>query len=168
MSTSGILYLEQLVPIESPHLEPRLAHQAQEPRKVNNLTLIDGKTFLATNVAGDIVPPGAPDVGFTKTHGFSRILNSSSTATGEQYSRQRTRLLVPRKGQSPFCRAFQCLFQITRASFAGRRVTAQLLEPPCTDPYARWCAQGQRATAAPMPIKPRSLDHVECCTTCQF
>ena len=41
-----------------------MAHQAQEPRKVNNLTLIDGKTFLATSVAGDIVPPGAPDVGF--------------------------------------------------------------------------------------------------------
>jgi hypothetical protein len=30
---------------------------------------------------------------------------------------------------------------------------AQLLEPPCTDPYARWCGRGQRATAAPMPIK---------------
>jgi Group II intron, maturase-specific domain len=23
---------------------------------------------------------------------------------------------------------------------------------PCTDPYARWCGRGQRATAAPMPI----------------
>jgi glycogen debranching enzyme len=64
MSASGLLYIEQLVPMESPHLEPRLAHQSQEPRKVNNLTLIDGKTFLATNVAGDVVPPGAPDVGF--------------------------------------------------------------------------------------------------------
>jgi glycogen debranching enzyme len=64
MSVSGLLHLEQLVPIESPHVEPRLAHQAQEPRKVNNLTLIDGKTFLATSVAGDIVPPGASDVGF--------------------------------------------------------------------------------------------------------
>ena len=64
MSASEILHIEQLVPMESPHLEPRLAHQAQEPRKVNNLTLIDGKTFLATSVAGDIVPPGAPDVGF--------------------------------------------------------------------------------------------------------
>jgi glycogen debranching enzyme len=64
MSVSGILYLEQLVPIESPYVEPRLAHQGHEPRKVNNLTLIDGKTFLATNVAGDVVPPGAPDVGF--------------------------------------------------------------------------------------------------------
>ncbi len=62
--SSGILYLEQLVAIESPYVEPRLAHQGHEPRKVNNLTLIDGKTFLATNVAGDIVPPGAPDVGF--------------------------------------------------------------------------------------------------------
>ncbi len=64
MSESGILYLEQLVAIESPYVEPRLAHQGHEPRKINNLTLVDGKTFLATNVAGDIVPPGAPDVGF--------------------------------------------------------------------------------------------------------
>jgi glycogen debranching enzyme len=64
MSASGILHSDHLVPIESPHVEPRLAHQVQEPRKVNSLTLIDGKTFLATNVAGDIVPPGAPDVGF--------------------------------------------------------------------------------------------------------
>lgn len=53
-----------LEPIESPHVEPRIAHQTLEPRKVNNLTLIDGKTFLATSVAGDITPPGAPDVGF--------------------------------------------------------------------------------------------------------
>ena len=29
---------------------------------------------------------------------------------------------------------------------------AQPIEPPCTDPYARWCGRGQRATAAPMPI----------------
>ena len=64
MSASGILHSDQLVPMESPYIEPRLAHQVQEPRKVNNLTLIDGKTFLATNVAGDIVPPGASDVGF--------------------------------------------------------------------------------------------------------
>ena len=53
-----------LVPIESPHVEPRIAHQTLEPRKVNNLTLIDGKTFLSTTVAGDIHPPGALDVGF--------------------------------------------------------------------------------------------------------
>jgi glycogen debranching enzyme len=64
MSASGILRREQLVEAETPHQEPRLVHQAQEPRKVNNLTLIDGKTFLATSVAGDIVPPGASDVGF--------------------------------------------------------------------------------------------------------
>src|SRR6516165_9032123 len=64
MSASEILHRELLVPIESPHMEPRIAHQTLEPRKVNNLTLIDGKTFLATSVAGDIAPPGAPDVGF--------------------------------------------------------------------------------------------------------
>lgn len=55
---------DALVPIESPHLEPRIAFQQLEPRKVNNLTLIDGKTFLSTTVAGDVHPPGAPDVGF--------------------------------------------------------------------------------------------------------
>jgi hypothetical protein len=55
---------KQLVPIPSPHLEPRIAFQSLEPRKVNNLTLIDGKTFLSTVVSGDIAPAGAPDVGF--------------------------------------------------------------------------------------------------------
>ncbi|ABF42260.1 Amylo-alpha-1,6-glucosidase [Candidatus Koribacter versatilis Ellin345] len=55
---------KELVPIPSPHLEPRIAFQSLEPRKVNNLTLIDGKTFLSTIVAGDIAPAGAPDVGF--------------------------------------------------------------------------------------------------------
>jgi glycogen debranching enzyme len=53
-----------LVPMESPHVEPRIAHHALAPRKLNNLTLIDGKTFLSTTVAGDIHPPGALDVGF--------------------------------------------------------------------------------------------------------
>jgi hypothetical protein len=33
------------------------------------------------------------------------------------------------------------------------------LEPPCTDPYARWCGRGPRVTAAPMPIK-RPFRHV--------
>ena len=64
MSTKLAISEEALVPIESPHLEPRIAYQQIEPRKVNNLTLIDGKTFLSTSVAGDIHPPGAPDVGF--------------------------------------------------------------------------------------------------------
>ena len=54
---------KELVPIASPHLEPRIAFQSLEPRKVNNLTLIDGKTFISTVVSGDITPAGAPDVG---------------------------------------------------------------------------------------------------------
>lgn len=54
----------ELVAIPSPYVEPRIAFQAQVSRKVDNLTLIDGKTFLSTTVAGDIVPAGAPDVGF--------------------------------------------------------------------------------------------------------
>src|SRR5258708_4993596 len=54
----------QLGEIPAPHVEPRIAFQNAGPRKVNNLTLIDGKTFLSTTLAGDITPAGAPDVGF--------------------------------------------------------------------------------------------------------
>ncbi len=71
---AGILYHhEQLVPMECPSIEPRLAHQSHEPRRVDDLTLIDGKTFLATSVAGDIVPPGASDLGLF--HDDTRFLS---------------------------------------------------------------------------------------------
>jgi glycogen debranching enzyme len=63
----------ELEEIPSPYVEPRLAFQALEPRKVNNLTLVDGKTFLSTTVAGDIMPAGAPDVGFF--HDDTRFLS---------------------------------------------------------------------------------------------
>lgn len=63
MSTKLVVPEDALIPIECPHVEPRLAYQTIEPRKVNNLTLIDGKTFLSTTVAGDVHPAGAPDVG---------------------------------------------------------------------------------------------------------
>jgi glycogen debranching enzyme len=63
-----------LVEMPCPHPEPRIVHQENEPRKVNNLTLIDGKTFLSTSVSGDIAPPGAPDVGFF--HDDTRFLSS--------------------------------------------------------------------------------------------
>ncbi|MGH9478062.1 MAG: amylo-alpha-1,6-glucosidase [Terriglobales bacterium] len=43
--------------------QPRSAHTGAEPRRVNNLTLIDGKMFLATALAGDISPAGSTDVG---------------------------------------------------------------------------------------------------------
>ncbi len=73
MSTHLTLPDEQLIEIPSPHLEPRFAFPAMEPRKVDNLTLIDGKTFSATNVAGDIHPAGSPDVGFF--HDDTRFLS---------------------------------------------------------------------------------------------
>lgn len=81
----------KLQPIENPYPEPRIAYQATEPRKVNNLTLIDGKTFLSASVAGDIAPPGAPDVGYfhqdtrflsqleLKVSGHRAVVLSSST-----------------------------------------------------------------------------------------
>lgn len=46
-----------------PERSERLAVEEATP-KTDDLTLIDGKTFLSTNVAGDIMPPGASNVGF--------------------------------------------------------------------------------------------------------
>jgi glycogen debranching enzyme len=82
---------EPLEEIPCPHVEPRLAYQTVEPRKLNNLTLIDGKTFISTTVAGDITPAGAPDVGLfhddtrflsqleLRIGGFRTVVLSSST-----------------------------------------------------------------------------------------
>src|SRR3954469_855955 len=73
---------DDLVPIPNPHQEPRIAYQAFEPRKVNNLTLVDGKTFLSTTISGDINPPGAPDVGFF--HDDTRFLSQLELRIGGQ------------------------------------------------------------------------------------
>lgn len=64
---------EHLEAISCPYVEPRIAFQGNQPRKLNNLTLIDGKTFLSTSVAGDIAPFGAPDIGFF--HDDTRFLS---------------------------------------------------------------------------------------------
>ena len=72
MSLFTIPY-EELIEIPSPYLEPRLAFHSLEARKVDNLTLIDGKTFSATTVTGDIYPPGSPDAGFF--HDDTRFLS---------------------------------------------------------------------------------------------
>src|SRR6059058_4252613 len=73
MSTATRIPLDELEEVASPYPEPQLGFLVHEPRKVNNLTLIDGKTFLSTTVAGDIMPAGAPDVGFF--HDDTRFLS---------------------------------------------------------------------------------------------
>ncbi|HVA62457.1 MAG TPA: glycogen debranching N-terminal domain-containing protein, partial [Terriglobales bacterium] len=61
---SGLeLNWSELEVVATPPEQPRSMLAAGEPRRVNNLTLIDGKTFLATALAGDIAPPGSTDVG---------------------------------------------------------------------------------------------------------
>lgn len=82
MSTLPKPPAEKLEPIANPHLEPRIAFQTLEPRKVNNLTLIDGKTFLSTVVSGEILPAGAPDVGFF--HDDTRFLSQLELKVGGQ------------------------------------------------------------------------------------
>ena len=49
----------ELVEVPPPYKDSKLAVHIPVPREVENLTLIDGKTFLATRLAGDIVPAGA-------------------------------------------------------------------------------------------------------------
>ena len=75
MSAQLTVPQHELVEIPAPYPEPRIAFQNAEPRKVNNLTLIDGKTFLSTTLSGDIMPPGAPDVGlfYDDTRFLSRL-----------------------------------------------------------------------------------------------
>jgi len=91
MSTKLSVLPSELVEIPAPYPEPRIAYQNTEPRKANNLTLIDGKTFLSTTLAGDIMPPGAPDVGLfledtrflsrleLRVGGYRTVVLSSST-----------------------------------------------------------------------------------------
>lgn len=79
MSTLINIPTEELVPIETPFSEPA-EFQIMGPRKVDNLTLIDGKTFLATRVSGDIAPPRAPDVGFF--HADTRFLSFMELRVG--------------------------------------------------------------------------------------
>src|SRR6202049_5075824 len=62
--------------------------------------------------------------------------------------------MLPRKRPRSFCllRALQCLLQIARSSVLVRSVLAQLLEPPYTDPYVRWCGRGGAERLPPIPI----------------
>ncbi|HXB19872.1 MAG TPA: glycogen debranching N-terminal domain-containing protein [Candidatus Solibacter sp.] len=80
MSAKLVIPYHELVEIPSPYPEPRIAYQGAEARNANNLTLIDGKTFLSTNPSGDIMPPGAPDVGFF--HNDTRFLSRMELRVG--------------------------------------------------------------------------------------
>jgi len=82
MSTATRIPIEELEEVPSPYPEAQLGFLVHEPRKVNNLTLIDGKTFLSTTVAGDITPAGAPDVGFF--HDDTRFLSRLELKIGGQ------------------------------------------------------------------------------------
>jgi glycogen debranching enzyme len=70
---------ENLIPI-APPFQADAEFQVMGPRKVDNLTLIDGKTFLATRISGDIVPARAPDVGFF--HDDTRFLSFMEMRVG--------------------------------------------------------------------------------------
>ena len=64
MSLSRPIAADQLEETAAPSQHQPTLQALETYGKRDDLTLIDGKTFLSTNPAGDITPPGAPDVGF--------------------------------------------------------------------------------------------------------
>src|SRR5437870_2986161 len=64
MSTQLFVPEKELVETLQAYVEPSSPLVSQVCPKIDNLTLIDGKTSLSTTTAGDIAPAGAPDVGF--------------------------------------------------------------------------------------------------------
>src|SRR5229473_885699 len=70
----------------------------------------------------------------------------------KEHGRQRPRSLVSRPQQSSLYWALKCILQIARPAILVPIVLAELLEPPCTDPYARWCGRGGAARLPPIPI----------------
>jgi glycogen debranching enzyme len=82
MSTAVRITPDELEEIACPYPEAQNGFLVHEPRKVNNLTLIDGKTFLSTTVSGEITPAGAPDVGFF--HDDTRFLSKLELKVGGQ------------------------------------------------------------------------------------
>jgi hypothetical protein len=70
----------------------------------------------------------------------------------KEHGRQRPRSVVSRPQQSSLYWALKCILQIVRPAILVPIVLAKLLEPPCTDPYARWCGRGGAARLPPIPI----------------
>ena len=99
MSAKLIIPHHELIEIPSPYPEPRIAYQDIEPRKASNLTLIDGKTFLSTNPSGDIMPPGAPDVGFF--HDDTRFLSRLELRMGGHSTGLLSSGSISRGGMAP-------------------------------------------------------------------
>src|SRR5258705_12085067 len=77
----------------------------------------------------------------------------------KEHGRQRPRSLVSRPQQSSLYWTLKCILQIARPAILIPIVLAQLLEPPCTDPYARWCGRGGAARLPPIPINPKTQEN---------
>ena len=74
-----------------------------------------------------------------------------SIAAPGDYSRSLQRPLAPQSVEGDAHRLSQCLLRLARSSEIGHPVNAYPTEPPCTDPYARWCGRGGAARLPPYP-----------------
>ena len=70
----------------------------------------------------------------------------------QENGRQRPRSLVSCPQPSSLHWPIKCILPIARSPFLVPIVLAQRLEPPCTDPYARWCGRGGAERLPPIPI----------------
>lgn len=118
-------------------LEAREQEPSEPPRRLNNLSLLDGKTFSATTLAGDIAPANAGDVGLFHrdtrflsylellVDGHRTVVLSSSTQ-GNLYAQieMATSTLVRRAGGAPENNLHVRREQVIAAHFY-ERVTAE-------------------------------------------
>ena len=81
----------------------------------------------------------------------------------KEHGRQRPRSLVSRPQQSSLYWALKCILQITRSAILVPIVLAQLLEPPCTDPYA----QSRQALSADWSCRETQLHKSHPCQRCR-
>jgi hypothetical protein len=101
------------------------------------------------------VPPAASNANNLKagpifgTFGNSDEISSEPIWRAAQHGRQRPWPLASRPEQSPLRGTLQCPLQIARLTVVDRSALAQLLEPPYTDPYVRWCGRGGAARLPP-------------------
>jgi hypothetical protein len=65
---------------------------------------------------------------------------------------QRPRPLAAQPQSDHLPSSAQRLLRRTQPTSPRSLVAVAPTEPPCTDPYARWCGRGERVTAPPMPI----------------
>jgi hypothetical protein len=122
---SNLVQQLELVEVPPPYKDSKLAIHVPVPREVENLTLIDGKTFLSTRLAGDIVPAGATHVGFF--HDDTRFLGCLELRVGG-----RPTMVLSSNTEKSFTSQIELTTQPIRARDSFEIPVRPLPRPPTT------------------------------------